>query len=82
VSDETLAAFGEARREKDGDFSWICLRPGLLAGGGEGEETGKVRMGKIGIKVCFFPLATAKNDILCFEETPTLKSETSLRIRP
>lgn len=37
---------GEERHAKDGGFGWISLRPGALKGE---EESGKVKMGKIGV---------------------------------
>ena len=53
ASDEVLSVLGEERRLKDlkegkkEGFGWIDLRPGVLSGE---VETGKVKMGKIGVE--------------------------------
>jgi len=43
AADDALTVLGEQRREKDGKFQYIVLRPGALT---DGEETGKVSLGK------------------------------------
>lgn len=47
AADETLTVLGEERMRKDKSFSYVILRPGGLA---DGQETGKVQLGKTGVK--------------------------------